>query len=49
MGWQRGQAYRYEGLGGRVSRRQTRYNLGSGHTAFETGVAYDALGHLSQG
>ncbi|MCP3937680.1 MAG: RHS repeat protein, partial [Actinomycetia bacterium] len=42
------QAYRYEGRGGRVSQRQTRYNLTGTHNAFITGFAYDDLGNLSQ-
>ncbi|MCP4843567.1 MAG: RHS repeat protein, partial [Actinomycetia bacterium] len=42
------QAYRYQGLDGRVSRRQTRYRFDAGNFAFETGFAYDQLGNLSQ-
>ena len=41
------QAYRYQGLDGRVSERQTRYQLGLGHFAFSTGFEYDPLGRVS--
>ncbi|MCP3997491.1 MAG: hypothetical protein GY722_20890, partial [bacterium] len=42
------QAYRYQGLDGRVSRRQTRYQFGGGNYAFETGFTYDEQGNVGQ-
>ena len=38
------QAYAYEGLDGRVSKRQTRYNQGNGHYVFDVGYTYTAQG-----
>ena len=42
------QAYRYQGEGGRISQRQTRYNLNGVHYAYTTGFAYDDLGNVEQ-
>ncbi|MCP3910608.1 MAG: hypothetical protein GY713_06615, partial [Actinomycetia bacterium] len=42
------QAYRNEGLDGRVSRRLTRYKFNGGNYTFETGFTYDPQGNLSQ-
>ncbi len=42
------QAYRYQGEGGRVSQRQTRYHLSGTTYAFTTGFTYDDLGNVSQ-
>ncbi|MCP3994678.1 MAG: hypothetical protein GY722_06400 [bacterium] len=42
------QAYRYEGLDGRVSQHQTRYQFSGGNYAFETGFTYDEQGNVSQ-
>ncbi len=42
------QTYRYEGLDGRVLRRQTRYQFSGGNFAFETGFTYDQQGNISQ-
>lgn len=41
------QAYKYEGLDGRVSERQTRFSLDRGHYAFTTAFEYHPLGHFS--
>jgi hypothetical protein len=41
------ESYRYQGRDGRLSARQSRYNLGSTHYAFNVGWVYDPLGNVS--
>ncbi len=41
------ESFVYAGRGGRMSERQTRYQLGVGHYAFQSGFSYDLQGNLA--
>jgi len=41
------ESFVYAGRGGRMSERQTRYQLGTGHFAFQSGFGYDLQGNLA--